>query len=180
MEIIEYIRKNGRKPKRDDNGHIIIKGSGVGRQKKGVLFCGINPDNNDSVIIGFSLCSKRDKFDYIKGQYERGFGLNLANERAEEWSDYTGYFVQNSWTEKEIDKYYYKKEGDLLIYVNPDAKSIVEVPPSIIKTLKNFIKRCKRYFQDKEFPVWVEKIEQNDPEEIHQYANYTPEINFYE
>ena len=171
MEIIEYIRKSGRKPKRDDEGKIVVKGNGAGRQKKGVLFCGIDPLNDDAVIIGFSLCSKLDDFDYVKGQHEPGFGLNLAKERAEKWSDYTGYFVQNSWTEDEID------DGeDLIGFVNPDTKTVVEVPPSIIGPLKDFTKRCRRYFQDKEFPAWIENIELNKPEQIVDYINYTLEM----
>jgi len=172
MEIIEYIRKSGRKPKRDDDGKIIVKGNGVGRQKKGVLYCGINPENPDAVMIGFSMCNKLDEFDYVNGQHEPGFGLDLAKQRAEKWSEFTGYFVQNSWTENEIE------EEDLIGFINPDTKTVVEVPPSIIGPLKKFLQRCKRYYQDKDFPVWIEKIESNDPEEIVDYINYTLEIEF--
>ncbi len=173
MEIIEYIRKSGRKPKRDDDGKIIVKGNGAGRQKKGVLYCGINPENPTSVMIGFSMCSKMDQFDYVNGQHEPGFGLDLAKERADKWATFTGYFVQNSWTEDQI-------EGgdDLIGFVNPNTKCVVEVPPSIIGPLKDFTKRCRRYFQDKEFPLWIEKVEQDDPEEIIEAINYTLEIEF--
>jgi hypothetical protein len=171
MEIIEYIRKSGRKPKRDEDGKIIVKGSGVGRQKKGVLYCGINTDEPDRVMIGFSLCNKMDEFDYIDGQQEPGFGLDLAKTRAEKWFNYTGYFVQNSWTEDDI-------EGgvDLIGYINPNTKTIVEVPPSIITPLRDFIKRCRRYYQDKEFPVWIENIEKKQPEADLELVNYTMEM----
>lgn len=172
MEIIEYIRKSGRKPKRDEEGKIVVKGNGTGRQKKGVLYCGINPENPDAIIIGFSLCNKMDDFDYVNGQHEPGFGLDLAKQRAEKWSNYTGYFVQNSWTEDDIE------HEDLIAYVNPDTKTVVEVPPSIIRPLKSFIKRSKRYFQDKEVPTWIDKISNDDPESILDYINYTLEMEF--
>jgi hypothetical protein len=170
MEIIEYLRKSGRKPKRDDEGKIIVKGSGVGRQKKGVFFCGNDPEDPNSVIVGFSLCNKLDEFDYIDGQQEPGFGLDLAKSRAEKWADYTGYFVQNSWTEDD-----FENGEDLIGFINPDTKTIVEVPPSVIRPLTKFIKRCRRYYQDKDFPVWIEKIEQGQPEDIINYINYTVE-----
>jgi hypothetical protein len=173
MEIIEYVRKSGRKPKRNDEGNIIVKGNGEGRKKKGVLYCGVNADEPDHVMIGFSLCNKMDEFDYVKGQHEPGFGLELARERAEKWFKYLGFFVQNSWSEDEIED-----GADLISYINPDTKTVVEVPPSIIGPLKDFIKRCRRYFQDKEFPTWVEMIEKDDPEEILDYINYTLEIEF--
>lgn len=171
MEIIEYIRKSGRKPKRDDDGKIIVKGNGAGRKKKGVLFCTADPEKENGVIIGFSLCSKMDIFDYVNDQYEPGFGISLASDRAVKWADYSGYFVQNSWTEEEIDG-----GEDLIGFINPDTKTIVEVPPSIIHPLKAFIKRCRRYYQDKEFPVWIEKIEQDRPEDIDEIINYTLEM----
>lgn len=171
FELIEYLRKSGRKPKRDDDGKIIIKGKGTGRQKKGVLFCGVNPNDENSVIMGFSMCNKIDDFDYVNGQYEPGFGLNLAKERAEKWSSYTGFFVQNSWTEEEIEG-----PDDLVAYVNPDTTCIVEIPPSIFDKLQVFIQRCKRYYQDKNFPEWVKKVENDRPELINSYINYTMEI----
>jgi hypothetical protein len=173
IELIEYVRKSGRKPKRDEDGKIIVKGSGVGRQKKGVLYCTPNADFPDTVMVGFSLCSPLDTFDYVNGQHEPGFGLSLAKQRAEKWYDFTGYFVQNTWTEEMIE------DGDeLLGFVNPDTKSIVEVPPSILKPLKDFIKRCRRYYQDKEFPVWIENIEKDQPEQILESINYTLEIEW--
>ena len=84
--------------------------------------------------------------------------LDLAIARAEKWANYSGYFVQTSWTEDDIE------DGeDLFKYENPNPREIVEVPPSIIKPFKKFIQRCKRYYQDKEFPEWIEAIESNKP-----------------
>jgi len=173
MEIIEYVRKSGRKPKRDDDGKIIVVGAGTGRQKKGVLFCAPDPKSQNGVMIGFSLCNKMDEFDYVKGQHEPGFGLDLAKARAEKWSDYSGYFVQNSWTQEDIE------DGtDLYSFVNPDPQNVVEIPPSIIQPLRNFIGRCKRYFQDRDFPEWIEQVERSEPEEILEMINHTLEIEW--
>lgn len=163
LELIEYVRKSNRKPKRDENGHIIVKNNGRGRQKKGVLYCGLNPNDDNKVVIGFSLCNSIDQFDYINGQCSPGFGLELARIRAKKWAEYNGYFVQNTFTQEEIE------EEGLFLYKNPipdkddpDAIRLVEVPPSIIKNLSNFIQRCKRYYSKKKFPEWIEGIEKGD------------------
>ena len=157
-ELIEYVRKSGRKPKRDDNGNIVVKGAGTGRTKKGVLFCGILPDLPDQVSIGFSLCSPMDEFDVVNGSKEPGFGLELAQARADKWANFTGFFVQTSWTEDELDN------GDIFMFENPEPKTVVEIPPSICNQLASFIGRCRRYYKDKEFPEWVEKFEAGEPE----------------
>jgi hypothetical protein len=158
-QIIEYVRKSGRKPKRDEDGKIVVKGSGIGRSKKGVLFCGVLPDDPEKVSIGFSLCGPLDEFDYVNGNKEPGFGLDLAMARAEKWSQYLGFFYQNTYTEFDIEN------EDIQIFQNPDPKFIVEVPPSLEKQLKCFVKRCRNYFKDKEFPLWIEKLEKDEIEE---------------
>ena len=66
---LEYIRKNGRK-----NG-----------RKKGVLWCGVDPDDDKSVIVGFTLCHSIDRYDYPGGQRDVGFGVKLAQIRAEKF-----------------------------------------------------------------------------------------------
>ena len=137
MSRIEYLRKNGRK-----RGH-----------KKGVLFCGIDLDNDQSVVLGFTLCHSIDRFDYINDQRVPGFGLETAKLRAEKWKFHTDYFIQNSHTEKELDS------GVITYIINPDNGSVVEIPPSIIDRLKTFIERCRKYYKDKEFPNWVKQFE---------------------
>lgn len=141
VERIEYVRKNRRS-----------KG-----KKRGVLFCGVHPQDAQSVIVGFSLCNSIDRFDYVDGIRIPGFGLAIAKKRALKWSDYTDYFIQNSFTEGMINDEF----TDLILYINSDPENIqvVEIPPSIVDRLKTFIERCKRYYKDKEFPVWVENFE---------------------
>lgn len=137
MEIIEYIR-------------------GTNRHKKGVLYCGIDDNDSNKAIIGFSLCNKRDKFDHIGRKYEPGFGLFLTLNRAQKWATKTDYFI--------------RKDPCIINHlrnfgsINEVSKSnILEIPPSIYENLKKFIRRSKRYFKNKRFPEWVEKIENNLP-----------------
>lgn len=147
-EKIEYIRKNGRRKGR----------------KKGVLWCGIDPDDDKTVILGFTLCHAVDRFDYPGGNREEGFGKDLANIRAEKYRFHTDYFVQKTFTEGEIvDSVVQADAEKIWQYVNPQPKQIVEIPPSVMVRLKTFIERCKTYYKDKEFPVWVEKIANDHP-----------------
>lgn len=139
---IEYLRKNGRKKGR----------------KKGVLFCGIDPDDANKVMLGFTLCSNLDRFDYIDDRPVKGFGLETAKKRAIKWKNHEDYFVQNSFTER-----MFARGDDLGFLVNPDIAKVVELPPSIMKRLKVFIERCKKYYKDKEFPKWVNNIEIDNP-----------------
>ena len=158
-ERIEYLRKNDRIRTNPDTGKRGMVSRGV---KKGVMVCRIDPDDHDAVIFGFSVCNSVDRFDYLNGIKEEGFGLELARNRAEKWSDHIGYFVQNSFSENEI----WDEDHDLLIYKNPNTQEIVEIPPSVIVRFRTFIQRCKRYYKDKDFPEWIEKIERNEPEDL--------------
>ena len=159
MERVEYIRKNGR-----SNG-----------RKKGVLWCGVDPDDGKSVIMGFSLCHSIDRFDYIKDMREPGFGLNTAKLRAEKWRFHTGYFIQKTLTEDQIDSIddasaVYNEDGKMIlpkIIKNPEPKCFVEIPPSVMIRLKLFIERCKKYYKDKEFPAWVQNVENGKMEEVY-------------
>jgi hypothetical protein len=174
QERIEYMRKNGGmsvKLESDDetDPKFVRRSKG---EKRGVLFCGIHPDDEDSVIVGFSLCNRIDTFDVVSGERRKGFGLQMARDRALKWSNHTDYFVQVSWTENEIDD----TKNTLSYLLNPNRldeddpnynELVVEVPPSVEKNLRRFIQRCKRYYQDKEFPVWAINLEDNMPYEGH-------------
>jgi hypothetical protein len=142
IQKIEYIRKNNRR-----NG-----------RKKGVLWAGVDPKNKDQVIIGFTLCHSIDRFDYINiNKKSKGFGLNTAKIRAEKWRFHNSYFIQKTYTEEE-----FVSNLNILKYVNPN-KMCVEVAPSVLVKLKPFIERCRKYYKDKGFPEWIEKIEKNEP-----------------
>lgn len=135
-ERIEYLRKR----------------NGV---KKGALWCGIDMDNYDSVIIGFSLCHSIDKYDHINGKRQAGFGLDIARNRGDKWRFHRGYFIQVS---------HFENKWERLTFENPDTRTIVEIPPSIFDRLRTFIIRCKKYYKDKTFPEWADAILQEDEE----------------
>lgn len=159
---IEYLRKNDGVAVKLEDGTFVRHSKG---KKRGVLFCGIHPDDADSVIVGFSMCNKLDEFDFLKDRRKPGFGLDIAKDRALKWTNHTDYFVQTSWTEEEINNpdivLTYLVNPNLLDKDDPDYRDelIIEIPPSIEKKLRNFIRRCKRYYQDKDFPVWANKLE---------------------
>lgn len=156
-EIIEYIRKNnGMLVKVGENkkGKFIFEKRNMG-PKIGVLWCGINPADNEKVMIGFSLCNKIDRFNY-KPDGNRlkkypAYGIVLARKKACYVNNHADCFIQATQTEN----------SDYLI-VNPDPNKIVEIPPSIVKKLTSFVERCKRYYKDKQFPTWVKKFEAKD------------------
>jgi hypothetical protein len=160
MDKIEYIRKNGGmsvKIESEDNSEPRFIRVSKG-EKKGVLFCGVHPEDPKSVVIGFSLCNKMDKFDVVNGKKRNGFGLEMATKRAVMWSNHIDYFIQRSWTEEQL----FETEP-LGYFVNPNPKEVVEIPPSIAQQLQVFIERCKKYYKDKEFPVWTENIRMGKP-----------------
>lgn len=177
MEIckIEYLRKNGGVAVKLEDGTFVRHSKG---KKRGVLFCGIHPDDADSVIVGFSMCNKLDEFDFVNDRRKPGFGLNIAKDRALKWTNHTDYFVQYSWTEDQISN----PDIELLYLINPNLLNkdnidytedlIIEIPPSIEKQLRSFIQRCKRYYQDKDFPVWANKLEEGK-----SYTGYIPFVN---
>lgn len=154
---IEYIRKNRQYIKNtevaDISSGVVIPGSGSRTKgiKKGVMIA--FPGKNGEVEIGFSLCSKLDKFNEIppewaeiipaitggrlKGDFQDGFGEILAAIRAREWCQY----ITAVSTMKK-----------------PHIKdpATVYVPRSIERDLKKFIARCGRYYKDKSLPPWTQ------------------------
>ncbi len=52
--------------------------------KKGVVIAWIQ---ENKVLIGFSLCNNRDRWDIIKGKRSKHFGVNVAGLRAEKYHD---------------------------------------------------------------------------------------------
>jgi len=99
-------------------------------KKVGILVAGLHPDY-EKVIVGFTLCSKLDKWDWVttgKGKEKvPGFGKDVATKRAVKWESFNGF-------------------GD---------NKIVSVPSSISKELSVFILRCRAYYKDKKLSDWV-------------------------
>ncbi len=141
--MIEYIRKNG-------------SNKGL---KKGVVYCGIDPDNPQGVVVGFTLCNNIDRFDYINDVHVKDFGVDTAKIRAGKWNKHSEFFIQNTFTEAMIDN----ENLDLICFINPNKSEVVELPPSVVGKLRTFIGRCRRYYKNKVFPAWVEKFEKKEP-----------------
>lgn len=152
--MIQYIRK-GRKylkhTERLDNDGNNIPGSGKKSSgiKKGIMIACV--DENNDVIIGFSMCHPNDKYDHIDGEWTEdldgmfnitkgeyiggkrvdGFGKEVAIKRAIKWKNFAGKT--------------YLGTGDRL----------VPVPMSIKETFETFCARATRYYKDKTLPGWI-------------------------
>jgi hypothetical protein len=151
---LEYIQKHRKYLKRteilDDSG-VRIPGTGKRTKgiKRGVMIAGINDDNE--VIIGFSLCHKLDLFDhiggklygrtYVGGQKSCGFGVDLAMKRAEKWQDRGNCLICGRGKNEGAGSY--------------DPKDTVLVPSSIEDKLCNFVVRCSKYYKEKSMPAWA-------------------------
>ena len=96
-------------------------------KKVGILVAGIHPDY-EKVIVGFTLCSNLDKWDWIKTgkgkEKVHGFGKDVATKRAVKWESFKGF-------------------------------DNVSVPTSISKEFNMFILRCKAYYKDKKLSNWA-------------------------
>lgn len=107
------------KVKRNRKNEIVTK------QPKGVLVAGLTED--DRIAIGYSLCHKTDRFDYIHKHIKtKGLGKKLAKERAIKWAS--------------------RKK-----YIEPP-----KVPVSIKNDILKFIDRCTKFYKMKKFVPWVE------------------------
>ncbi len=93
--------------------------------KKGVMVAIVE---DDIVEIGFSMCHRIDKWDFVKGQHIRNFGLSVALERAVVW--------------------FGKAYGG-------GYHNTVEIPQTIATELKTFIMRLQEKYPEKQFPYWA-------------------------
>lgn len=119
---------------------------GKPRIKKGVIVAGLTPDGK--VVIGFTLCHKNDKYDYVDGKKEPGFGISTAIQRAVRWKD----------TKKSIKDSMFRRvfPSQVEKIRNHDHKEIVIIPQSVYDNLHSFIERCRRYYKDaRGLPLWT-------------------------
>jgi len=155
--MIQYIRKGThylQNTERLDNEGDPISGSGRRSKgyKKGVMIAGI--DENNDVVIGFSMCHPNDKFDYINGEWTEsidkmfnitkgdyiggkrvdGFGKEVAIKRAIKWKNFTG-------------KSYHSADEA--------SHRLIPVPRSIKESFERFCERAIRYYKDKRLPAWI-------------------------
>ena len=101
MELDRKLIKKIYKVKKDKKGKRIIS-----KQPKGVLVAGLT--ENGQIAIGFSLCHRIDRFDYINRKIKaKGLGRRIAEERAIKWSQHELVKIPDS-IEKELRKFIYK------------------------------------------------------------------------
>jgi len=103
-------------------------------EKKGVLVAIVE---NGIVEVGFSMCHKMDKWDFVKGEHVRNFGLKVAIERADFW------FTR-------------EKFSILERHIN-----FITIPQTISRDLFRFIDKLKGKYPCKMFPMWAEKFVQS-------------------
>ena len=140
FQKLQYIRSKGDLIK-DENGTIVRHEDGTAKRtrgcKKGVMIAFVDPENESKVSIGYSLCHKRDRFDYRQGFRLEGLGVLYALQKADK----------------------HRETGNFIISFHPVhkqySKSTLKIPQSISDDLKRFINRCKKYYKDKEFPEWA-------------------------
>ena len=109
------------------------------RERVGVMVSFVHPEYPSLMAIGYSLCNSSrlagDRFDEIAVERHlvykksKGFGLNIAINRAIDWS-----------------------VPELLL-----SKSY-PVPSSIKKQLKLFTERSQRYYKDRQLPPWIDSF----------------------
>jgi len=150
--MVKFIRSNPTRRMATDpvTGHILTDVDGnivyskKGGKKIGVLVAGVHPQKDYKIIVGFSMCCKKDKFNWIPAGGGRtrvdGFGKRVASKRAMKWEDY-----DRVWIGKVPDEF-------------EDRDGMVVIPDSISDELGNFLGRCAAYYKDKETPVWVESM----------------------
>ena len=126
----------------DDNGKIVYKKKGG--KKIGVLVAGVHPQKDYKIVVGFSMCCKKDKYNWITTGGGRtkidGFGKKVATKRAMKWEDYDKVWI-----------------GEVPEEIT-DTSDMVVIPDSISIELGRFLTRCASYYKDKEAPVWVESM----------------------
>jgi len=158
--MVSYIKAPTRKPVKDlKTGFFVTDKKGrltyeleKGGKKIGVMVAGIHPNKNYKIVVGFSMCCKKDRYNWIntsRGCIKvEGFGKKIATKRAIKWEEFD--LVWTGKVPKEM----------------TDLSRIVVIPESIYEHLIKFLVRCKTYYKDKEFPLWVDALVTVTSEEV--------------
>lgn len=64
------------------------------RKQVGVLIAGISPSDPSKVIIGYSLCHKKDWYNHFRGVHVPDYDKKLAVTRALSWMEDEKVFVE--------------------------------------------------------------------------------------
>ena len=160
-EKVEYFRKKGKiigdqiLTDPDNGDRVFVPDDGSGRRAKGTpkgVMIAYVPEGESVVRIGFSMCHPTDRWDYVDGAHVPGWGKQIASERGEKWMMKTNV-------------HRFKDVGDFLrqygvcdVGLQKHLKESVIVPDSMLESLTSFISRCQRYYKDKLFPAWANKL----------------------
>jgi hypothetical protein len=140
LKKISLIDYGERRSKMDDLRIRYIR-NGKG-QKKGVLVAAVFPELKE-ICIGFSLCHKKDKWDFVKGEHVKHFGLCIAVDRAVKW-------MNNELSYDEC------CTGDWIGIQHKETISVI--PTTIKKPLIKFVKKLKEKHPDYVFPKWADTL----------------------
>ena len=84
---------------------IMRNGKSEGSKRKiGVMVAGIS--GSGRVVVGFSLCNKKDRYNYPGGVYTPGFDKEIASQRALKWEKEQSIAVPES------------IKGDLIVFLS--------------------------------------------------------------
>jgi hypothetical protein len=136
---LEFFRTRGTVIK-DDEGNFIKERDGSNKRtqghKKGVMLAYEDPETGQ-IVIGFSLCHKRDRFDYRQGMRMDNLGIWYACNKANKHKDSKRFAISTKPEDRQL------------------SKRIVKIPQSMAKDFAKFIARCRRYYKDKDLPEWA-------------------------
>lgn len=158
-EKVEYFRKKGTIIKdqihTDGDETIVIWGDGRrGRGRlKGVMVA-YTSDEDGLVRIGFSMCHPSDKWDHISGVHQPGWGKQIASDRAEKWINKSNAMIHKNMEAALGVMSEHEDEPELIDLIK---KSVI-IPDTMHGSLKAFVERCRKYYKDKRFPEWVDKL----------------------
>ena len=97
----------------------------ISKKQIGYIIAGI-VDN--TIVVGYSLCNRKDRYDYINGKRTSGFGKHMAYERAVKWSSQDSIEVPASIMPlmtkfiKRCESYYKDKECPNIVQQSMDPK----------------------------------------------------------
>lgn len=131
-KMVQYFRV-GKKYERPEDGPPKVVNRG---RRKGVFLAYPDPVDSYRVNIGYSLCHRRDRFDFKDGTRMKGLGIWHAFTKAEKYASSDRYVVATHARDKQL------------------PKSVVKIPQSMANDMARFIVRCRKFFKGKEIPPW--------------------------
>ena len=109
------------------------------------------PSENNTILIGFALCSKGDEF-------KKSVGRDIAIRRAIRWGSRTYYKLFGGEEPGQYMGYDLDKLAKKYLSTQCDKEGIVPVNWSQKAALIQFIKKVTRYFKGYNLPVWAKKL----------------------